>query len=178
MLLFTTCDHALTPHRLAFPFLAVDLTWTASRRLTASTGKAKAKTAADDDDDEDDDDDSEVSPDEAEDDDGEFKVPTSIKTGSRKRAPPGTSPGPLPKARAPRAKKAARTATKAAGTRKRKAAADGDDDEDAEGAPAAKKATTGKDFKIANDNGLFSASPLVPSCLTRLASRERPQLTG
>ncbi|GAA5843847.1 hypothetical protein JCM9279_000166 [Rhodotorula babjevae] len=125
----------------------------AIERLGVSNGKAKHNGTAGSDDD--DDEDSGDSPDEADDDD-EFKVPTSIKTGSRKRAPPGTSPGPMPSTRAPpRAKKASTAAP-----RKRKAprAAEADEDEDEDGAPAAKKAATaGKDFKIENDNGLFNA---------------------
>ncbi|GAA5890955.1 hypothetical protein JCM8208_003106 [Rhodotorula glutinis] len=121
-------------------------------RLGASNGKDKRNGTAGSDDD---DDDSDDSPDEADDDD-EFKVPTSIKTGSRKRAPPGTSPGPMPSSRAPpRAKKAA---AKPAAPRKRKAAAADEDDEDEDGAPAAKKAAAAaKDFNIENDNGLFNA---------------------
>ncbi|GAA5922470.1 hypothetical protein JCM3775_005740 [Rhodotorula graminis] len=128
------------------------------QRLGASNGKSKRNGNADsDDDDDDDNDDSDDSPEEADDDD-EFKVPTSIKTGSRKRAPPGTSPGPLPAGRAPpRAKKAA---AKPTAPRKRKAAKVDEDDEDENGAgaPAAKKAAAAaKDFKIENDNGLFNA---------------------
>ncbi|BGP45801.1 cohesin complex subunit [Rhodotorula kratochvilovae] len=122
------------------------------QRLDPSTGKAKRKSAAHSDDDGDDD--AGTSHDDAtdEDDDEEFKVPTSLKTGSRKRAPRGTSPGPAPVAK--RGAGAKKTPVRRAAPRKRKTAAEEDEDE---APPAAKRAQAGKDFKIEGDNGLFNA---------------------
>lgn len=105
-----------------------------------------------------DDDEDEVDEDEDEDDeedDAEFKVPTSIKTGSRKRAAPGANGS---SAKKPRASAGGKKTGGGGGARKKKAAAeDGDEDFEAPAAKAAGGGAAGKDFKIEDDNGLFSA---------------------
>ncbi|BGP05787.1 cohesin complex subunit [Rhodotorula toruloides] len=119
------------------------------QRLGAS-GKSAANGLSDDDEDELDEDED----DEEEEDDAEFKVPTSIKTGSRKRAAAGTNGA---SAKKPRASAGGKKAG-GAGTRKKKAAAeDGDEEFEAPVAKAAGGGAAGKDFKIEDDNGLFNA---------------------
>ncbi|GAA6000843.1 cohesin subunit IRR1 [Rhodotorula paludigena] len=112
------------------------------QRLDPSSAKAKAAAFSGSSDDDDDDDDSA---------DEEFKVPTSIKTGSRKRAPAGTSAGATSRTRKPRAAGTGARKPAGAGPRRKKADADGEED----GSPAAAKA--GKDFKIEDNNELFNA---------------------
>ncbi|GAA6050117.1 hypothetical protein JCM3770_001381 [Rhodotorula araucariae] len=124
------------------------------QRLDPSTGKAKRANARSDEDD-----DTGTSQDDASDDedDDEFKVPTSIKTGSRKRAPRGTSPGPAPVAKRKTPAKNRAATAKAAAPRRRKAPAAATNGDEGEDAPAAKRAQAGKDFKVEGDNGLFNA---------------------
>lgn len=144
----------------------------------ASTSKKRAA-ADDDEEDEDHDDDDEDDDDDDEEDD--FKVPTSIKTGSRKRAPKGTNP-PHGSSAAKRKK----TTTTTSGTRKpaaatrgrkRAAVAGGGDDDDVD-AGASKAAVSGsakpgKDFQINDDNEIFSAFAPTFSLLSGAASLAR-----
>ncbi|BGP22583.1 cohesin complex subunit SA-1/2 [Rhodotorula toruloides] len=118
------------------------------QRLGASSGKAAANGFSDDDEDE---------LDEGEDeekDDAEFKVPTSIKTGSRKRAAPGTNGA---SAKKPRASAGGRKAAGGGARNKQAAAEDEDEDFHTPVAKAAGGGAAGKDFKVEDDNGLFNA---------------------
>lgn len=150
-----------SPFPLAFPF---SLAGTNGRKVTGS-------------DDDDDDEEENVSESDAGD-DGEFKVPTSLKTGSRKRAPPtAKADGPNKRKKNGTAATAAAGRRGAAGRKKKAAAGDGDEDvgpraKTGAGASAVK---IGKDFKISDDNEIFSASfcGATDSTLRQFPAREQ-----
>ncbi|GAA5978615.1 hypothetical protein JCM10908_004424 [Rhodotorula pacifica] len=139
-------------------------------RLGATSSNKKRAAAANyDDDDEEDDEEDELEEDD--DEEEEFKVPTSMKTGSRKRAPKGANGSA-----AKRKKTAANGTRKPAAARGRKAARGGEDeDEEDGGAGRASKAATsggakpGKDFKINDDNEIFNAVKSPNSALQQVA---------
>ncbi|GAA5954369.1 hypothetical protein JCM3765_004438 [Sporobolomyces pararoseus] len=132
-----------------------------SKNRNQADGSDGDDTASPDDDDEDEDteEDSPSEPESEEDDDDEFEAPKKTSTAGRKRkSVAGTANGGTQKKRvkrsSPGAGKKASSQPRKPRARKKKAE-DGDDgDEDGE---AAKKATSGKDFPIEDDNELFNS---------------------
>ncbi|GAA5879860.1 hypothetical protein JCM3774_002262 [Rhodotorula dairenensis] len=149
-------------------------------RLGASTSQKRAGAADEEDQEDDEDDDEDESADDDDDDEEEeFKVPTSMKTGSRKRAPKGTKAPNGSSAAKKRKKTTNATREPAAATRQRgrkraaAAAGSGEEDENVDGgatkAAAAGAAKPGKDFQINDDNEVFNAVKNPNSALQQVA---------
>lgn len=142
-------------------------------RLGAASSNKRTIEDVDDEDDDDDDDDDD-------DEEEDFKVPTSIKTGSRKRAPKGTKASSTNGGAASAAKRKKTTTTNgtrrpaAARSAKRATRGGGEEEEEdggdkAAGARASGAAKPGKDFQIDDDNEIFNAVKSPNSALQQVA---------